>query len=77
AQRDNARAAAVMMGAADALARAVGSRALLLPRLDVSHAECERQSREALGDDEFEATRQRGSAMSSDDVVAYALGVDA
>ena len=42
AQRDNARAAAVMMGAADALARAVGSRALLLPRLDVSHAECER-----------------------------------
>ena len=77
AQRDNARAAAVMMGAADALARAVGSRALLLPRLDVSHAECERHAREALGDDEFDAARQQGSTMSLDDAVAYALGVDA
>ena len=63
-----------MMGAADALARAVGSRALLLPRLHVSHAECERRAQEALGDEEFDAARQHGSTMSFDKAVAYAVG---
>jgi non-specific serine/threonine protein kinase len=73
AQRDNARAAAVMMGAGDALARAVGSRALLLPRLNDFHAKCERRARDALGDEEFEAARLQGGTMSSDEAVAYAL----
>ena len=74
ARRDDARAAAVMMGAADALAGAVGSRALLLPRLNVFHAECEGRAREALGEEEFEAAHRQGATMSSDDAVAYALG---
>jgi len=76
AERDNARGAAVMMGAADALAHAVGSRALLLARLQDFRADCERRSREALGDAEFDAARQQGAAMSSDEAAAYALGDD-
>ena len=74
AQRDQPRCAAVMMAAADALAHAVGSRVLPLPRLQVLRAECERRSREALGDDEFDAARREGAAMTLDEAVAYSLG---
>ncbi len=74
AQRDQPRRAAVMMAAADALAHAVGSRVLPLPRLRVFRAECERRSQEALGDHEFDAARREGSAMTLDEAVAYSLG---
>ena len=74
AQQDNPRGAAVMMGAADALARAVGSRTLPLQWLEAFHAECERQSREALGGEEFDALRRQGSELSSDEAVAWVLG---
>jgi len=73
AQQERPRAAAVMMGAADALARAVGSVAVPLPRLHDLHAESERRAREALGCDEFEAAGQEGGAMSLDEAAAYAL----
>jgi predicted ATPase len=73
AQQERPRAAAVLMGAADALARAVGSVAAPLPRLRDLHAECESSAREALGCDEFEVARQEGGAMSLDEAAAYAL----
>ncbi len=76
AQRNKLRAAAVMMGAADTLAGAVGSMAVPLPRLHDLHAECERQARDALGYDEFDAAREEGSAMSFDEAAAYALDDD-
>ena len=78
AQRNNPIRAATMMGAADALAHAVGSVAVpALPRLHDFHAECERRAREALGDEEFETARRQGSAMSFDEAAAYAQSEDA
>ena len=77
AQRKNPTGAAVMMGAADALAGAVGSVAIpTLPRLHAFHAECERRAQEALGHEGFTAARQQGSAMSFDEAAAYALSDD-
>ncbi|MCX2932023.1 protein kinase [Mycobacterium sp. CVI_P3] len=73
ARREELRAATVMMGAADALARAVGSVAVPLPRLQDLHADCERRAREALGCDEFTGAHNEGGAMSLDEAVTYAL----
>jgi non-specific serine/threonine protein kinase len=73
AHREKPRAAAVLMGASDALARAVGSVAAPLPRLRELLAECESSAREALGGDEFEAAHREGGAMSLDEAAAYAL----
>ena len=73
AQENNPRAAAVMMGAADTLAQAIGSVAIPLPRLHDFHAECECRAREALGDEEFTAAREQGSTMTFDEAAAYAL----
>jgi len=73
AQQDKLRDAAVMMGAADAIARAVGSVTVPLPRLYDLHAECERRAREVLGSDEFEAAFHEGGTMSVDETVAYAF----
>lgn len=72
ASRDPTRAV-VMMGAADTLARAVGAQPIPLPRLVVFHEECVRSTRDALGVEAFDVARQRGSAMTFDDAVAYAL----
>ncbi|MGB8390384.1 tetratricopeptide repeat protein [Mycobacterium sp.] len=59
AQKNNPRGAAVLTGAADALARAVGSVAMPLPQLRDFHDECERRTRKALGYEEFNAARQQ------------------
>lgn len=74
AQQHDSRAAAVMMGAADTAAQTVGSVTVPLPRLHDLHAECERLARETLGDEQFDAARRDGSAMSFDEAAAYALG---
>jgi tetratricopeptide (TPR) repeat protein len=78
AQRKNPTAAAVMMGAADGLARAVGSVVIpTLPRLHAFHVECERRVQQVLGREEFDAASQQGSTMSFDAAAAYALKEDA
>ena len=63
----------VMMGAAETLGHAVGSATVAFPNLFVHHEECERQAREALGAQEFEAAHQEGSSLSFDEAVAYAV----
>ncbi|WP_099023907.1 protein kinase domain-containing protein [Mycolicibacterium palauense] len=77
AQRDHARAAAVMMGAADHLSHAVGSVTVPLPRLHDMHAHCERRTRTALGADVFDAARREGAAMSLAEAAAFALAESA
>lgn len=42
----------------------------------VFHEECDSHVREALGDKEFEAAHQEGSAMSFDEAIAYAIATD-
>ncbi|MEU1548388.1 protein kinase [Nocardia sp. NPDC005745] len=70
---DGARRAAILMGAAEALGRAVGSSAVLFPTLRVHHEDCERITRTALGE-RFEAARRKGAGMGFEEAVAYGLG---
>ncbi|MFD4294291.1 ATP-binding protein [Rhodococcus sp. NPDC058505] len=68
------RRAAVLMGAAQARSRAVGSPIVLLPNVLVYHEEAEKRTRDALAEGVFDAAWRQGGAMSCDDVLAYALG---
>ena len=65
--------AVVLMAAAEALGRSVGSTAVVLPHLQVFHDECQRRAREALDAEEFEAAHLEGYSLSFDEAVAYAL----
>jgi len=73
-EQDNARFAVVLMSAADAFFRAVGSAMLKFPDLIDHHRRCEQQAREALGEREFEAARREGGSMNFREAVDYALG---
>ncbi|MET0994446.1 MAG: hypothetical protein ABWY20_10340 [Mycobacterium sp.] len=70
------RRAATLTAAAAALGRSVGASTAVLPHLLVFHEECDSHVREALGDKEFEAANQEGSAMSFDEAIAYAIATD-
>ncbi|WP_191499165.1 protein kinase domain-containing protein, partial [Mycobacterium simulans] len=71
--RHDWRLAAVMMGAADALSRAIGSPLLYFPDLIACHNECDTQARQELGPVGFEAAWADGSALKFDEAVALAL----
>ncbi|MGW4335900.1 protein kinase domain-containing protein [Rhodococcus koreensis] len=73
ADEHNARRATVLMGAAEALWRAVGTSSGIYPNMLAYHEECERSTRRALGEREFEAAFRHGKALSFEDIVAYAL----
>lgn len=66
--------AAVLMGAAEALGRAVGSSSILFHHLHIDHDQCEKTTRHTLGDDEFETARKEGKKLDLGGAVAYALG---
>ncbi|PQP19185.1 protein kinase domain-containing protein [Rhodococcus opacus] len=74
ADQDNAQRAAVLLGAADALGRSVGSTPVMFENLLGRHENCERQTRQALGERAFEAARLEGAALGFEEAVAYALG---
>jgi non-specific serine/threonine protein kinase len=67
------RRAVVLMAAAEALGRTVGTTAVVLPHLQVFHDECQRKAREALDADDLEAAHLEGYSLSFDEAVAYAL----
>ncbi|MFD4264628.1 ATP-binding protein [Rhodococcus sp. NPDC058481] len=67
------RRAAVLLGAAQSLWRAVGSHGVVVPTLLGYHEESERQVRTALGERAFDAAVGQGTSLSFDDGVAYAL----
>ncbi|WP_260845095.1 ATP-binding protein [Prescottella equi] len=66
--------AAVFLGAAEVLFTATGSPIETFQPLVAYHEQCVRRAREALGDNAFDAARQRGVAMNTEEVIAYALG---
>ena len=70
------RVAAVMMGAAAGLARAVGSTSVPFAHLFVHHDECENVARLALGTEEFDAAHQEGYALNFDDAIRFGLEVE-
>ncbi|MFF0813678.1 protein kinase [Rhodococcus sp. NPDC003318] len=65
--------AAVLLGAAESLRRAVGSSTLLFLHLLVHHEQCERRVRAALGTRAFEAAQRTGRALNFAGAVTYAL----
>ncbi|PBC35666.1 protein kinase [Rhodococcus sp. ACS1] len=74
ADQDNAQRAAVLLGAAEALGRSLGSSPVLFHNLLARHKECERQTSRVLGERAFEAARQEGATLGFEEAVAYALG---
>ena len=70
-----AKRAAVLMAAADRLGGAQGASPMIFPNLTVFHDSCERQTREALGDKEFDVARREGSSMQFDEAVTFAIGM--
>jgi predicted ATPase/DNA-binding CsgD family transcriptional regulator len=65
--------AATLLGAADRLWETLGRPLEAYRHLVPFHDACEQTARQALGDREFQAAGQRGRALSTDDVIAYAL----
>ncbi|MDH6287251.1 protein kinase domain-containing protein [Rhodococcus opacus] len=65
--------AAVLLGAAEELARSVGSAVVIYSDLLVYHQECEQKSRRELGDKGFAAAYRKGQGLGFDAAIAYAL----
>ncbi|GAA4475047.1 hypothetical protein GCM10023094_11790 [Rhodococcus olei] len=73
ADEHDARRAAVLLGAAEALRQGVGTSLRIYPKLLAYHEECEHWTRRALGERGFETAHRHGRALSFGDAVAYAL----
>ncbi|RYE42449.1 MAG: protein kinase [Hyphomicrobiales bacterium] len=71
---DDARRAAILLGAAESIGASIGGSPLFLPNLLAHHDECERRSRIALGEDRFSAAHREGRDLGLERAVAYALG---
>jgi predicted ATPase/DNA-binding CsgD family transcriptional regulator len=71
---NNARRAAVLMGASEQVSLSVGSSPVLLPGMMVYQDECEREVRRLLGEEAFAAARRKGGALGFRAAVGYALG---
>ncbi|WP_411194667.1 protein kinase domain-containing protein [Rhodococcus jostii] len=74
AERGDARRASVLLGAAEAQGRLVGSATVLLPNLHIYHDRCVQCARTALGERAFKAAHREGSAMSLDAAAGFVLG---
>lgn len=70
----NAQRAAVLLAAAQALGRSVGSSSVLFHNLLPHHEHCEQQIRQALGEHAIEAANREGATMNFEEAVVFALG---
>ncbi|KXF52893.1 protein kinase [Rhodococcus sp. SC4] len=66
--------AGVLMGAAEAMVKSAGSSTALFPGLLVDHEESEQRVQAALGGKGFDAARDEGRMLATEDAVAFALG---
>ena len=73
ASRHQYERAAVLLGAAAGLWRSVGANLEGFYELGDYHEDCERQTRQALGEAAFQAAYHRGLNLPAADAVAYAL----
>ena len=71
---NNARRAAVLMGASEEVSRSVGSSTVQFPGMLVYQDACEDEVRRMLGERAFAAARRKGGALGFRAAVAYALG---
>lgn len=70
----DARRAAVLMGASEAVTRSVGGTAVVVPGLTVFQDVCERTVRNTLGERVFGESRSKGAALGFRGAVDFALG---
>ncbi|QSE89351.1 protein kinase [Rhodococcus pseudokoreensis] len=70
----NTQRAAVLLAAAEALGRSVGSSPMLFDNLLPHHEHSERQIHAALGAQAIEAAYRKGTTMNFEEAVAFALG---
>ncbi|WP_433667073.1 protein kinase domain-containing protein [Nocardia sp. CA-136227] len=73
AEQHHVRRAAVLLGAADSLGRLAGGSTATLRALLAYREKCTQCSREALGEQAFEAAHQEGTAMTVDAAMEFAL----
>jgi non-specific serine/threonine protein kinase len=76
AAADRPRQAGVLMAAAAALSRALGSALIPWAEAGGFHHECERRIRDELGPEEFHAAWNEGAALSHDEAIDFALRED-
>ncbi|MFE5703450.1 protein kinase [Rhodococcus koreensis] len=69
----DARRAAALMGAADSLARSVGTSAIIHPSLLIYHQDCEKKSRSKLGEKAFADAYLKGRHHEFEAAIARAL----
>ena len=65
--------AAVLLGAAAGLWRSAGATPASFQPLAEPHRDCERQARQALGEEAFQAAHDRGLELPAEDAVNCAL----
>ncbi|MGW4773488.1 protein kinase domain-containing protein [Nocardia sp. NPDC004278] len=70
----DARRAAVLLGAAQALSQSTGTSTVPFPNLTVHHEDCERAARHALGRQAFETAHREGALLDLGAAIDYALG---
>jgi non-specific serine/threonine protein kinase len=63
----------MLTGAAEGLARSVGSSAVIHSDLRIYQQNCEREARQVLGDTSFGAAHRKGEQLGFDAAIAYAL----
>ncbi|WP_077043755.1 ATP-binding protein [Rhodococcus sp. MTM3W5.2] len=70
---NRARRAALLLGAVETMWAAVGSAGVVARTLQAHHAECEQQTRRALGDRGYEGAVREGAGWSPEEAIAFAL----
>ncbi|WP_342661758.1 Serine/threonine-protein kinase PknD (plasmid) [Rhodococcus ruber] len=65
--------ATVLMGAAEGVARSIGSTAVIHSNLFVYHQECDQRARQELGSSAFAVAYRRGQGLGFDTAIAFAL----
>ncbi|MFF1946309.1 protein kinase [Rhodococcus qingshengii] len=66
--------AAVLMGAADAVATAVGGSPTFFPQLSGHHDRCVAESRQSIGEKGYASAHKKGGDMDCEEAAAYAMG---
>jgi non-specific serine/threonine protein kinase len=75
ASKHDPQRAATLLGAAEALSQTMTTHpATYHPHPPADHEQCERQTRSALGDAEFQAAFCHGRSLNVEDAIGYALG---
>ncbi|MEV3964516.1 protein kinase [Nocardia sp. NPDC050193] len=72
-EHNQAQRTAVLLGAADGLGHSIGT-SIVFPDMAAFHTDCARRTQDSLGKRRFESAHRKGSAMTLESAVDFALG---